>query len=103
MMNSVVSSMRSTARVAGRRAFSGDSHAQHHAETAAMWKKVSMVAIPAAGLLMVVNLGIHFTHEEHHVDTPAYSYLRFRKKAFPWGCSDCALFDGECWKKCKEE
>ena len=24
-------------------------------------------------------------------------------KEFPWECETCALFDLECWKKCREE
>jgi len=39
-------------------------------------------------------------HHGHH--PPAYPYLRMRMKPFPWGPSDCSLFDRGCvaeWKK----
>ena len=38
-------------------------------------------------------------HEHHHkVD---YSHMHQRHKAFPWGASDCALFDLECKRAAK--
>eukprot|EP00512_Aurantiochytrium_limacinum_P001504 CAMPEP_0171490120 /NCGR_PEP_ID=MMETSP0958-20121227/3131_1 /TAXON_ID=87120 /ORGANISM="Aurantiochytrium limacinum, Strain ATCCMYA-1381" /LENGTH=92 /DNA_ID=CAMNT_0012023399 /DNA_START=266 /DNA_END=544 /DNA_ORIENTATION=+ len=85
-----------------RRGFSADSHQAHHEATMKQWEKVTKMAIPFIGVLATVNLFIHMSHGHHEVEKKML-YQNIEKKAFPWKCSHCALFDGECWKKCKEE
>eukprot|EP00924_Labyrinthula_sp_SR-Ha-C_P016311 augustus_masked-scaffold_73-processed-gene-0.51-mRNA-1 protein AED:0.04 eAED:0.04 QI:0/-1/0/1/-1/1/1/0/91 len=86
-----------------RRAFSDAAH-DEHVKTMEFWKKVTMGALPVLGLLGVVNAYWHFAgHHDHEEETPQYSYLRFRKKKYPWSCGDCDLFDIKCWEKCKAE
>ena len=31
-----------------------------------------------------------------------YATRKIRSKPYPWSCSDCNLFNSECFKKCKE-
>lgn len=28
-------------------------------------------------------------------------YVGLRNKPFPWSCSNCDLFDGDCWKRAR--
>jgi NAD-dependent dihydropyrimidine dehydrogenase PreA subunit len=43
------------------------------------------------------NIAMHeHVHPRH--DLP---YQHIRTKPYPWKCSDCNLFEGECWKECK--
>lgn len=83
------------------RQFSGDSHAEH-VKTMNTWRKISFACLPLLGLVAVANVYIHVTHEHHEVEKK-YAYNDIRKKKFPWQCSDCALFDRECHRKCKAE
>ena len=65
------------------------------------WIKISIfVAGPGCILMMAKDLAI----EEHHhrPDGPMPEYMSVRKKEFPWECDQCALFDLDCWKKCRE-
>ena len=50
------------------------------------------------GLLCVINVGIHMSHEHGH-EPPAYSYRRIRNKPMPWDEEDCDLFDLDCKAK----
>jgi len=61
----------------------------------------SKLALPVLGVVAIANVVIHFQHGHHH-EEPKFSYQHIRKKKFPWECSDCALFDGECWSKCRK-
>jgi cytochrome c oxidase subunit 6a len=66
------------------------------------WVKLSfMVGLP----ICLVSLIFSFTMEEHHhrAEGALPEYLAIRKKEFPWECGDCALFDLDCWKKCRAE
>jgi cytochrome c oxidase subunit 6a len=66
------------------------------------WVKVTfMFGLP----ICVASLIFSFATEEHaHRPEGALpEYLAIRKKEFPWECGDCALFDLDCWKKCRAE
>jgi hypothetical protein len=44
-----------------------------------------------------------FTHHPHQERTDM-DYLHVRNKPFPWvPCTDCDMFDMDCWRRCKEE
>jgi hypothetical protein len=50
---------------------------------------------------MVINMGIHFSHDHHETKKP-YVYQTIRTKEFPWEeCSACDLFDSDCFAKCR--
>eukprot|EP01051_Picozoa_sp_SAG22_P003965 SAG22_NODE_203_length_15320_cov_14.023516_14_plen_90_part_00 len=68
----------------GRRFFSGDSHAEHHAHVET-WKKITFVSsIPVAFVFIKFLLSTH----HHDEPPPEYPYLRIRNKPFPWGDKD---------------
>mmetsp|Transcript_33483 Transcript_33483/g.61508 ORF Transcript_33483/g.61508 Transcript_33483/m.61508 type:complete len:150 (+) Transcript_33483:61-510(+) len=73
-------------------------------ELAEMWKwiKISFaVATPVCVLSVVKDLTlIDHAHRPHG---PLPDYMAIQTKEFPWECETCALFDLECWKKCREE
>ncbi|KAL3770923.1 hypothetical protein ACHAWU_003232 [Discostella pseudostelligera] len=81
--------------------------ATHHSEAeeiAEMWKwiKISfIVALPVCVLSMAKDiLLVEHTHRPHG---PLPDYMEIQVKEFPWECETCALFDLECWKKCRAE
>lgn len=53
-----------------------------------------------SGLFFVYTFVI--AGHEHHENRDDYPYMKIRTKAFPWKCSDCNLFDGKCFKACRE-
>lgn len=56
---------------------------------------IVMVAVSAA-------LGVYnYTAHEHDHPRHGLPYQRFRSKPYPWACSDCTLFDMDCWAECK--
>jgi len=61
-------------------------------------------SIGMAGVCVAVTgwvVYLESSHEHsHHVDERAYK--KIRSKPYPWSCSDCNLFNSECFKKCKE-
>jgi hypothetical protein len=66
----------------------------------ATWTYMSY-AMSAASVSAFVYSFIIAGHD-HHDHPPKYEYLSMRLKPFPWGPSDCALFDRKCvgaWKK----
>lgn len=72
------------------------------AEEVEKWKKISIVAtgvVVLASLKEIVGLASHGHHED---DKPKPDYMRIRTKPYPWECSDCSLFDTECFKACQE-
>jgi hypothetical protein len=54
-----------------------------------------MVAISTATGLY--NVAVN-SHEHGRTDMP---YMKLRNKPYPWSCSDCNIFDGDCWAACK--
>ena len=67
-----------------------------------LWIKISIfVGGPGCFLMMAKDAAI----EEHHhrPEGPMPEYMEIRAKEFPWECDQCALFDLDCWKKCRAE
>ena len=81
--------------------------AKHHSpaeEVAEMWRWVSItfwVGFPVVFLSAFYT--IFFDEHAHRVDGELPEYMHVRSKEFPWECSDCDLFDGKCWQKCRAE
>ena len=76
------------------------SEAEEYAEMM-KWIKISfIVGFPVCILSVVKD---QFLHHPHRQEGPEPDYMRIRNKEFPWECEDCELFNGECWKKCREE
>ena len=76
----------------------------HEEEVDEMWKWVKLslfVALPVCVLTLVKDL--LFVEHDNRKPGPEPDYMRIRTKEFPWECSDCELFNGPCWKKCREE
>ena len=55
-----------------------------------------------AGLSTVLGIYTYFTNTHDHARS-GLPYQKIRSKPYPWACSDCALFDGDCWKECRGE
>ena len=65
------------------------------------WFKLSMVvAVPLC--LLSATKDLLFEEHAHRKHGPLPDYMSIRNKEFPWECKDCALFDPECWKACRE-
>lgn len=65
-----------------------------------LMKKATMGGTAVVGVLCVVNVGIHMSHEHGH-ELPAYPYLQIYNKPFPWRESKCNLFDLDCKAKAR--
>uniref|UniRef100_A0A7S2G097 Uncharacterized protein n=1 Tax=Octactis speculum TaxID=3111310 RepID=A0A7S2G097_9STRA len=63
------------------------------------WIKISVVAIGGVSVAGVV-IG-YLESQHHHHEAPPRSFKKIRAKPYPWECSDCTLFDLECWKECR--
>jgi hypothetical protein len=63
-----------------------------------LMKKATMGGAGLIGVLAVINVGIHMSHEHSH-GNPAYPYLQIYNKPFPWNESKCNLFDLDCKAK----
>ena len=68
------------------------------AATTELWQKISVGGVAFCGILGIINVGLHFSHEEHPSEVK-YSYNKIRTKAFPWADDQCDLFDFECKAK----
>ena len=91
------------ARIARQKEIASGNHS-HAEEVLEMnkWIKISVVvALPACVLLVVKDY--FFEEHTHRPEGPLPDYMKIRNKEFPWECEDCALFDNDCWKKCREE
>lgn len=92
------------ARIAKQKDIEKGMHVNHADEVAEMWKwiKISiLVATPICVLSVVKDLTL--VEHPHRKHGPEPDYMRIRNKEFPWECSDCELFNSECWKKCRAE
>eukprot|EP00571_Detonula_confervacea_P004334 CAMPEP_0172321020 /NCGR_PEP_ID=MMETSP1058-20130122/41984_1 /TAXON_ID=83371 /ORGANISM="Detonula confervacea, Strain CCMP 353" /LENGTH=127 /DNA_ID=CAMNT_0013036393 /DNA_START=563 /DNA_END=946 /DNA_ORIENTATION=- len=66
------------------------------------WIKISfIVAVPVCILSGLKDL--LFVPHAHRQEGPLPDYMAIQVKEFPWECETCALFDLECWKKCRAE
>ena len=73
-------------------------------EIAEMWKwiKISfLVATPVCVLSIAKD--VFLIDHAHRQEGPLPDYMAIQVKEFPWECETCALFDLECWKKCRAE
>ena len=60
-----------------------------------------MVGLP---ICTIKGLSDVVLHHEHHADEGEHpDYMKIRNKEYSWECSDCNLFDGACWEKCRAE
>lgn len=92
------------ARIAKQKDIEAGNHISHAEEVAEMWKWVKLsifVATPVCVLSVVKDLTL--VDHQHRPAGPEPDFMRIRNKEFPWECSDCELFESECWKKCREE
>eukprot|EP01083_Nonionella_stella_P101274 286892_1 len=73
-------------------------------EVAEMWKwiKISFVVATPVCILSILK-DIFLVPHAHRQEGPLPDYMAIQVKEFPWECETCALFDLECWKKCREE
>jgi cytochrome c oxidase subunit 6a len=92
------------ARIAKQKEIEKGNHISHTDEVNEMtkWIKITfLIAVPICVLSVAKDT---FLIEHPHRKTgPEPDYMRIRKKEFPWECEDCELFNGECWKKCRED
>mmetsp|Transcript_19307 Transcript_19307/g.20927 ORF Transcript_19307/g.20927 Transcript_19307/m.20927 type:complete len:101 (-) Transcript_19307:71-373(-) len=86
---------RSVKAFARRNMSGGASNAE---EESKRWFKLSVAMIGLSTVLGLYNVAAH-EHEHGRHDLP---YMHIRTKPYPWECSDCNLFSGDCWKACKE-
>lgn len=64
-----------------------------------MWLKTTAFMI--VGLVIPYTTFVLFkelTHEHHHGEHVTYPHMKVRRKAFPWGPSDCDFFEIQCWR-----
>ena len=87
-------------QTAVRRFASGASH-EEHVKTMLFWKKVSYACFPVLAVVGAYNIYVVNAHGHPHRSEIDYDHLRFRKKPYPWECSDCNLFDRKCHRDCK--
>jgi cytochrome c oxidase subunit 6a len=92
------------ARLSKQKEIEKGNYISHEEEIAEMvkWVKISVIVAAPVCVLTVAKdlLLIDHPHRKHG---PEPDYMRIRNKEFPWECSDCELFNGPCWKKCREE
>lgn len=71
-----------------------------HSECSTMANNLYGYALGMVVLSTVFGLYNIAVHDHHHgrTDLP---YMHIRAKPYPWSCSDCNLFDGECWAQCR--
>jgi cytochrome c oxidase subunit 6a len=79
-------------------------HKSHDEEWTELWLWIKM-SIFVAGPGCLVMMAKDGLIEEHHhrPDGPMPEYMSIRAKEFPWECDQCALFDLDCWGKCRAE
>ncbi|KAL7534783.1 hypothetical protein ACHAXR_010191 [Thalassiosira sp. AJA248-18] len=81
--------------------------ATQHSETeeiAEMWKWIKISFVVAAPVCVLsIAKDVFFVDHVHRPHGPLPDYMAIQVKEFPWECETCALFDLECWKKCRAE
>ena len=70
------------------------------AETSFLWRNIGFGGIGVVGIFIAREV---LTEEDHGHQTRKYSHQKIRNKAFPWGASDCDMFDMECRRKAAGE
>jgi cytochrome c oxidase subunit 6a len=92
------------ARLSKQKEIEKGNYISHEEEIAEMvkWVKISVI-VAAPVCVLTVAKDLLFIDHPHRKHGPEPDYMRIRNKEFPWECSDCELFNGPCWKKCREE
>ena len=73
-------------------------------EVAEMWKWIKISFVVAAPVCVLsIAKDVLFVDHVHRPHGPLPDYMAIQVKEFPWECETCALFDLECWKKCRAE
>jgi cytochrome c oxidase subunit 6a len=92
------------ARVRRQKEIKDAVHHSEEEEVAEMWKWIKISAVVAAPVCVLSILKDVFLIEHaHRKHGTMPDYMEIQVKEFPWECENCALFDLECWKKCREE
>jgi cytochrome c oxidase subunit 6a len=76
--------------------------AHGHEDVAEMWRWVNitfLVGVPISVLSILYSY--LFDEHAHRAEGELPEYMSVRSKEYPWKCSECDLFNLECWKKCK--
>jgi hypothetical protein len=83
------------------KAKSGHSTAEEFTEMM-RWVNITFwVGVPVCAISCFYSY--FFDEHSHRHEGPLPDYMMVRTKEFPWECSECDLFDGKCWAKCKAE
>jgi cytochrome c oxidase subunit 6a len=81
--------------------------AVHHSEAeeiAEMWKWIKISFVVAAPVCVLsIAKDVLLVDHAHRPHGPLPDYMEIQTREFPWECETCALFDLECWKKCRAE
>ncbi|KAL7466747.1 hypothetical protein ACHAXS_007030 [Conticribra weissflogii] len=92
------------ARVRRQKEIMDATHKSEAEEVEEMWKWIKISAVVAAPVCVLSILkDMFFVEHSHRPHGPLPEYMNIQTKEFPWECESCALFDLECWKKCREE
>ena len=92
------------ARVRRQKEIKDATHVSEAEELEEMWKWVKISAVVAAPVCVLsVFKDVFFVGHAHRPHGPLPDYMNIQVKEFPWECETCALFDLECWKKCRAE
>jgi hypothetical protein len=77
---------------------SSDAHGHdEHQAVAQLWRKRTLMALPALGALALANVVIHMSHGHHeHDDSKPFPYEKKLLKKYPWKEGECNLFDYDC-------
>mmetsp|Transcript_12020 Transcript_12020/g.22341 ORF Transcript_12020/g.22341 Transcript_12020/m.22341 type:complete len:144 (+) Transcript_12020:674-1105(+) len=92
------------ARVRRQKEIMNATEHSHSEEIAEMWKWIKMSFFVATPICVLsVAKDVFLVDHVHRRAGPEPDYMAIQVKEFPWDCETCALFDLECWKKCREE
>lgn len=92
------------ARISKQKEIEKGNHISYEEELAEMYKWIKISVLVAAPVcVLTVAKDLLLVEHPHRKEGPEPDYMRIRNKEFPWECEDCELFNGPCWKKCREE
>lgn len=75
-----------------------------HDDLDEMWRWINLTFYVGIPVVIVSSLySLIFDEHAHRIEGELPEYMKVRSKEFPWECSDCDIFDGACWKKCRAE
>ena len=82
---------------ASKRMMSGHANVEEVRAEVSKWQKMTAGMVVLSTLFGLYNIAAH----DHHHGRNDLPYMHIRNKPYPWSCSDCNLFDGECWAECR--